>query len=407
MKVIYIHQYFKTPEEGGAIRSYHLARGLVEAGIEVEMITAHNQKHYDIRMVEGIKVHYLPVDYQHEYGAVRRSLSFFYFVIKAKKLLKKINRPDLLYITSTPLTVGLLGLWVKRKMALPYIFEVRDLWPEAPIQVGVIKNKWLQRRLYHLEEKIYRHALRIVALSPGIKNHILSNNPALQVTLISNFSDTQFFTPAKKDISATERMGLKDRFTIAYTGALGRVNALDDFIYLAKEALDQTKDWQFVVMGKGAKEQELKQLAERLELANVCFFPFGDKMQVRKVLEASDMAYISFDQLPVLRTNSPNKFFDALAMGKAILTNQKGWICNLVEDNQLGLFHSIGNHSKTIRKLEKFAENPQLLQQAQERSRKLAVAHFSKEKAIGMLLFTLDPLRFKIDPSDGVCIQTA
>ena len=378
MRVIYIHQYFKTPEEGGAIRSYHLARGLVEAGVEVIMVTAHNKGHYDFRMVGGIKVHYLPVPYDNAYGTIKRSLTFLRFVSKAKKLIRKLPRPDLFYITSTPLTVGLIGLWAKKKFAVPYVFEVRDLWPEAPVQVGVIRNNWVQKTLYHLEEKIYRHALKIVALSPGIKNYILEKNPEANPVVIPNFSDTEFFSPVKKEAGTLAKFGLKETFTIAYTGALGKVNALHDFLYLAKEAQDQLKDWQFVLMGEGAKEQELRLLAQELDLGNIRFFPFGSKVQVRELMSATDMAYISFDRLPVLRTNSPTKFFDALAMGKAILINQKGWVYNLVKENKLGLYHSPGNPRKTIGKLEDFAENPPLLQAAQSKARNLAVSCFPK-----------------------------
>ena len=313
MRVIYIHQYFQTPEEGGAIRSYHLAKGLVDAGIEVEMITAHNKNHYDFRKVDGIKVHYLPVAYQHAFGTIQRIWAFRRFVIKAKQLIKKLPRPDLLYITSTPLTVGLIGLWAKKKLAVPFLFEVRDLWPEAPIQVGVIRKKWLKKALYHLEEKIYHQALQIVALSPGIKNHIVEKKPMAKPVLIPNFSDTVFFSPAKKDISTLNQWGLKERFTLSYTGALGTVNALHNFLFLAKQAQNQLKDWQFLIMGQGAKEGELKQLSQNLKLVNVRFFPFGNKEQVRNLLSITDMAYISLDNLPVLRTNSPSKFCNALA----------------------------------------------------------------------------------------------
>jgi glycosyltransferase involved in cell wall biosynthesis len=407
MRVIYIHQYFRTPEEGGAIRSYHLAKGLVDAGIEVEMITAHNKNHYDFRKVDGIKVHYLPVAYQHAFGTIQRIWAFRRFVIKAKQLIKKLPRPDLLYITSTPLTVGLIGLWAKKKLAVPFLFEVRDLWPEAPIQVGVIQSKWLKKALYHLEEKIYHQALQIVALSPGIKNHIVEKKPMAKPVLIPNFSDTVFFSPAKKDISTLNQWGLKERFTLSYTGALGTVNALHNFLFLAKQAQNQLKDWQFLIMGQGAKEGELKQLSQNLKLVNVRFFPFGNKEQVRNLLSITDMAYISFDNLPVLRTNSPNKFFDALAAGKAIVTNHKGWVTNLVKEHQVGCCHHPEDHKKALQKIAAFADNPALLQSAQKRARALAENHFSKERAVKILLHTLDPVRFKIDPIDGVYTLTA
>ena len=407
MRVIYVHQYFQTPEEGGAIRSYHLATGLVDAGIEVEMITAHGRDYYDFRKVDGIKVHYLPVAYQHTFGTFERIWSFLRFVSQAKKLIRRLPRPDLLYITSTPLTVGSIGLWAKRTLAIPYIFEVRDLWPEAPIQVGVIRNKWVKQALYRWEEKIYRQALQIVALSPGIRNYIIKKMPTAQPVLIPNFSDTTFYSPAKKNDSTLRKWGLADKFTLAYTGALGKVNALDLFLYLAKAAKDQGKDWQFVIMGQGAREKELKQLAKDLQLANVNFFPFGNKERVRELLSLTDMAYISFDNLPVLRTNSPNKFFDALAAGKAIVTNHKGWVTNLVKEHQLGCCHHPEDHKKAVQKIADFADHPSSLQAAQKRARAMAENHFSKERAVQILLNTIDPERFRIDPIDGVCTLTA
>ncbi|HLU90651.1 MAG TPA: glycosyltransferase family 4 protein [Cyclobacteriaceae bacterium] len=393
MKIIYIHQYFLTPAEGGAIRSYHLARGLVDAGLEVEMITAHNHNYYDLRIVDGIKVHYLPVSYDNAYGPARRALAFGRFVIQAKRLVRKLPRPDLFYISSTPLTTGLVGLWAKRKFAVPFIFEVRDLWPEAPIQAGVIRNKIIQKILYRLEKKLYLHALKVVALSPGIRNYIKARCADKEVFLVSNFCDLQFFEPVRKEASMARRWGLGDRFTLTYTGALGRINALHQFLQLANEAKSQSKDWQFVLMGRGAYEERLKRLAREMNLDNVFFFPFGDKGQVRELLSVSDISYISFDHFPVLQTNSPNKFFDALAMGKAILTNHKGWVNDLVREHRLGFYQQPGNPGETVHLLAQFADNPQTLYEAQQRARNLAVQYFSKETAIQKLLFVLDPNR--------------
>ncbi|WP_332911049.1 glycosyltransferase [Algoriphagus boritolerans] len=122
MKVIYIHQYFRTPDQGGAVRSYHLAKGLVNAGIDVEMITAHNFPDYDQRWIDGIRVHYLPVKYDQKYGFLKRIRAFWKFVLKARRLIKKLPRPDLLYITSTPLTTGLIGLWAKKTVGFTLYF---------------------------------------------------------------------------------------------------------------------------------------------------------------------------------------------------------------------------------------------------------------------------------------------
>lgn len=398
MKVIYIHQYFRTPEQGGAVRSYHLAKGLVQQGIEVEMITAHNQPTYDQRWIEGIKVHYLPVPYDQKFGFLQRTWSFLEFVRKSKSLLKKLNRPDLLYITSTPLTTGWIGLWAKKKMALPYIFEVRDLWPEAPIQVGALRNPFLIRYLKGLEQKIYREALSLVALSPGIGAHLTQVCPNQEVALIPNFSDLTRFFPQEKDQALKNSLGLTDGLTIAYTGAIGMVNALDELLELAKMARDRGKNWNFLIMGEGSHRELLEKRAKDLKLDRLRFLPFSSKDQVNQVLNLADFCWISFAHYPVLKTNSPNKFFDALAAGKAILVNHKGWVYDLVKTHQLGLSFLPGKWEKAFAKLEQLESHPEEIRQMGKKSRKLAETYFSKELAISRLTEIIQP---KPDTTQG------
>jgi glycosyltransferase involved in cell wall biosynthesis len=358
---------------------------------------------YDLKIIEGVKVHYLPVAYDNSFGFYKRGFSFLQFAYKAKNLIKKLSRPDVLYITSTPLTTGLIGLWAKRKLAIPFIFEVRDLWPEAPIQVGAIKNKLFQKALYQLEDKIYKQALKIVTLSPGILNYIRDKAGQKEIFLIPNFCDNQFFLPNDEFVSRD----LKQKVVISYIGAMGKVNALEQFVYLAKEAQDQAKDWLFVIMGKGDKEKELKKLSKDLGILNLKFYPFGNKYEVRKMLALTAVSYISFAHFPVLRTNCPNKFFDSLSMGKAILINQKGWVYDLVKDHRLGMYHHSSNHRKTVRQLDDFLSSSSALKTAKTNARELALLHFSKEKAVKKLLFVLDPVKYRLDAIDGVYTLTA
>lgn len=407
MRIIYIHQYFRTPSEGGAVRSYHLAKGMVDAGMEVEMITSGNQKEYDIRWIDGIKVHYLPVSYDQKFGFFKRIKAFFEFSVQAKKLLRKISRPDLLYITSTPLTTGWIGLWAKRKLAIPYIFEVRDLWPQAPVEVGAIKNKFAIQYLRKLEKRIYQNALSLVGLSPGIANHLRQVSPNSEVHLIPNFSDTQVFVPQKKNESLLKKFELESELTIAYTGALGQVNAVDELLELAQLAQQKGKSWQFLIMGKGKEEENLKRIAKKKCLKNLKFIPFGSKSQVNEILSLADFAWISFAHLPVLKTNSPNKFFDALAAGKAILVNHKGWVYQLTKKNGLGLSFLPGRLEESFSNLENLESDPVRLQQMKQNSRKLAEQFFAKEQAVARLLRVIDPKKFPAITEDEVYILTA
>ncbi|PZX49313.1 glycosyltransferase involved in cell wall biosynthesis [Algoriphagus ratkowskyi] len=406
MRIIYIHQYYKTPEEGGAVRSYHLAKGLVDAGHEVEMITGGANNGYDQRWIEGVKVHYLPVHYDQKFGFFKRILSFLSYVRQAKKLIKKLPRPDVLYVTSTPLTTGLLGLWAKKSLAIPYIFEVRDLWPQAPIETGAIRNPLLKRSLFSLEKKIYQHALSLVALSPGIADHLRKVTPIQKIHLIPNFSDLDQFFPMEKRADLLQKYELNNSLTVAYTGALGKVNAVEELLDLAEKAKKCGKDWQFLIMGSGSHEARLREIAAEKLLTQVHFIPFGSKEKVNEVLSLADLAWISFAHLPVLKTNSPNKFFDALAAGKAILVNHKGWVYDLVKTHQLGISCLPTKIDSAFAKLEKLELDPAELAIMGENSRKLAEQYFTKELAISHLSKVIDPSNTAPDSEDEFIILT-
>lgn len=407
MNIIYIHQYFLTPEQGGATRSYHLAKGLVEQGIGVEMISTHNKPFYDLKIIDGIRVHYLPVAYDQNYGFIKRIWAFYKFVLASKKWIKKLPRPDYLYITSTPLTTGLVGLWAKRKFALPYIFEVRDLWPDAPIQVGAIRNPFAKKLLYALEQRIYQQALKIVALSPGIADNIRKKCPQADLHIIPNFADTEIFKKEKKSEPLLEKYGLKNTLTITYSGAIGKVNAVEEILDLARIAKAQDLPFQFVVMGKGSKLPDLLNKAKKLHLENFHHIPFGSKRAVNEVLNQSDIAFISFDHLPVLKTNSPNKFFDAIATGKAIFVNHKGWVHDLVKHFQIGYYYNSKNPNEGIEKLKLLASEPHLLNEMQNNAKSLSEEYFTKEIAVSRLLFVLYPKKFGGRTTDEVYILTA
>jgi len=401
MRIIYIHQYFLTPEEGGATRSYHLAKGMAEHGIDVEMVTAHNKSYYDLKIIDGIKVHYLPISYGQQFSFLRRIWAFYTFVLAAKKWIRKLPRPDYLYITSTPLTTGWIGLWAKKKLALPYIFEVRDLWPDAPIQVGAIHNSLVKKLLYALEKRIYQQALKVIALSPGIASNIRKKCPDCELHIVPNFADTDIFTEEKKSTYLLEKYGLKDQLTLTYAGAIGQVNAVAEMLDIAYIAQEKNLPYQFVVMGKGSRLPDLLDKAKKLGLKNFWHIPFGSKKAVAEVLSLSDIAFISFDHLPVLKTNSPNKFFDAIASGKAILVNHKGWVHDLVKSYELGHYCNHQKPKEGLRHLEILAKEPLRLKQMQQNSKNLSEKFFTKEIAVSKLLSILEPKKFGGKSMDG------
>ena len=378
MRILYIHQYYKTPEEGGAIRSYYIASALVQAGHEVVMITSHNRERYEERDVEGIEVHYLPVQYTSEFSSMERSKAFLRFLRQARTYIDQLVPFDFCYVTSTPLTVGLLGIYVKQRHKVPYIFEVRDLWPEAPIQLGYIRNPAFRTALRKLESKIYAGAKAIVALSPGIAQSIQVTNPSKRIHMVPNMADCDFFRPAPKNASFARIFGLEDSFVISYFGSAGHANHLEYLLHAAQACQLHHLPVKFLIAASGSHLEEIQNMAEITKAENVVFVPYGSKQQVQNWLTITDAMYTSFGPYPVLETNSPNKFFDGLAAGKLSIVNTKGWLKELVEENRCGFYANPDDPEEFVSRLKEFLDNDILLQEYQHNARNLAVKEFSR-----------------------------
>lgn len=379
MKTLYIHQYFKTPDEGGANRSYFMAQALKAKGHKVELLTAHNEKKAVSRTIDGLKVHYLPVRYENQFGFLRRIKAFLEFTVFCKNFIRRRNDFDKIIATSTPLTVGFIAIWAQKRFDIPFIFEVRDLWPEAPIQMGAIKNPLLKIWLEKQELKFYKNAERVIALSPGMRNHIEKKAPNVKVELIPNVADCDFFERVEeKDEDLVLQYGVKNKFVVSYFGAVGPVNDLMSLIKCAE--LSMHLPIRFLIMGEGSSLKEIKDYVAKNQLKNIFFIPYGTKEEVKDVMNVTDACYVSFLHKPVLRTNSPNKFFDAIASGKLIITNIQGWIRGLVEKRHIGFFADSDFPAEFGEKIKPFIESPELLKKYQKASRETAELFFSRKE---------------------------
>lgn len=318
MRVVMLHQYFKTPQEGGGIRSWYLCHALKQAGHDVEVITAWNGPDRKIVCSEGFPVHYLPVYYANNLGIARRVWAFLLFAMAASKKLTTLPRPDYVYAISTPITIGWLARRFCRKAAVPYIFEVGDLWPDVPVQMGYVNNRALVHLLKKLELSIYAEAKNIVAMSPAMMDYFKKLGQLPKTICVTNFSDLSFFSGHTQP---------DEVFTVAYTGSLGKANCLTYLIDLAQEAQNRgLTNFRCVIMGEGAERALLENKVKEKGLQNVRFLAHGSKEKAIALLQESSMAYLSFAQYDKLWTGSPNKYFDALALGKPVLSNFGGWI---------------------------------------------------------------------------------
>ncbi|HYG04542.1 MAG TPA: glycosyltransferase family 4 protein [Chryseosolibacter sp.] len=335
MKVVILHQHFNTPEKGGPLRSYYLAKAITDAGIDVTVVTAHNHSSALTEHFEGIEVHYLPVKYENRFGFYARVSSFFRFMVLAARTVAKIRQVNLVYAISVPLTVGLAARRIKSRQGIPYIFEVGDLWPDAPIDLGIIKNQILISLFKSLERRIYKDANCIVALSESIAEVVGQRITNKQIHIIPNMSDTAYYGEIP---DGKTQLRFNDEFVITYAGAIGYANGLDFLLKCANVMQRHRMAVRFLICGEGAMLGTLQITARHLSLNNVTFIPFSGREEVRQILHLSDACFICYRPEAILETGSPNKYFDALAAGKPVIINFGGWIKKEIEENNCGVY---------------------------------------------------------------------
>jgi glycosyltransferase involved in cell wall biosynthesis len=379
VKVLLLHQHFNTPISGGALRSYYLAKALVDHNVQVTVITGYTGSEYKKESLEGIEIHYLPVAYDNRFGFWKRSLSFIKYNLHAVRLAAKQRDSTVCYAISVPLTIGLAAYWIQLRHGIKFIFEVGDLWPEAPIQMGFVKNYFFKKLLFSLEKFLYEKADAIVALSPMIKRSIEAKVPTKRVHLIPNMADTDFYKPEAKDPVLQEKYAVKGKFVVSYIGAIGLANGLDFFIECARACEQSGLPIQFLLCGDGALLESLQRIVKQHQLKNFSFVSFQNREGVKEIMNVTDATFICYKPVPVLETGSPNKYFDGLAAGKLIVVNFGGWIKEEVEKHNCGIYINPNRPTEFIKKISPFLNDAQHLSQSQQASRLLAEKNYSRK----------------------------
>ena len=330
----------------GGTRSYEMARRLVQFGHEVHIITTwrgdcrKGSSWFDSQE-SGITVHWLPVPYSNRMGFLARLKAFFMFALMARSKSVEIGG-DIVLATSTPLTIAIPGVYASRSLKVPLVFEVRDLWPSVPIALGALKNPISKKLAKNLEIWAYRNSDAIIALSPGMKEGIVSKGfSASRIAVIPNGSDNQDFSYDKvaSDSFRQSREWLRDRPLLVYAGTFGTVNGVGYLVELAARVLNIAPSIRFLLVGDGKERESVIALAEKLGVLgkNVFFEPQISKREVPALLAAATFSSSVVIDLPELRDNSANKVFDGFAAGKPVFINHGGWLHDLILKHQCGL----------------------------------------------------------------------
>lgn len=369
MKVLYFHQHFKT--NSGGTRSYEFSKYLVNKGHNVTMVTGNK---VDNKIVDGIQVISTKTKYKQQFSFFRRILSFIHFMIKSAFIGLKQKSPDIIFATSTPLTIGFPALVVSKLKKKKFVFEVRDVWPDVPIELGVINSTILKKILYFFEKLIYNNASHIIVLSDGMRNNLLRKGiPSEKITVITNLSMNDHYD----SIKSKERTKYKDKLVCIHPGTMGVVNGLDFILDVAEQYPDE--DIVYLLIGEGNQKQKLIDRINKNKIKNVIIEDAVPKNDVIKKVKESDIGIMTVADYSILQDNSANKFFDYLAAGIPVLINYGGWQKEVLELNNAGKGFDYNETEEFYNCLINFKNNKQLLSEYGNNAKSLALTKYDSQ----------------------------
>ncbi|AZC52213.1 MULTISPECIES: glycosyltransferase family 4 protein [Pseudomonas] len=391
MKILYFHQHFSTPKGAVGIRSYEMARRLIARGHQVSMVCgSYGGGQTGLEgpfvggkrkgTVDGIEIIEFDLAYSNSDGLFTRTLSFLKFAFRSIGL-ALTERYDLVFATTTPLTAGIPGIFARWLRNKPFVFEVRDLWPELPKAMGVIRNPLILSAMSLLEWASYRSAHRVIGLSPGIVDGIAHRGVARdRITMIPNGCDLDIFNaPAEPWRPAGVE---KDQLMAVFAGTHGVANKLDSVLDAAKELkLRQRDDIRLVLIGQGKLKPALQQRAAREGLDNVIFHDPVNKAKLSGLMASADLGLQLLANVPAFYYGtSPNKFFDYIASALPVLNNYPGWLAEMITKEDCGFVVPPESPSLFADALIQAADAREELKAKGLRGRELAVREFDRRK---------------------------
>ncbi len=403
MHILFIHQAFAALDEAGGTRHHELARHLVERGHCVTIIASPvsyltgKPRQGQMRWMEQHQPEPgITILRTYTYTALHRSFvhrvfSFLSFMLSSFLVGLQVKNVDLVWGTSPPIFQGVTAWLLARLKRIPFLFEVRDLWPAFAIAVGVLRNRLLIRASLWLERFLYRHADRVMVNSPGFVQHVTGRGASC-VELIPNGAEPEMFNPQADGRNFRAANRLDGKFVITYAGAHGLSNDLG-ILLQAANLLRDTPQICLVLVGDGKEKANLQSEAARMNLNNVCFLPPVPKEQMGEVLAAADACVAILKPVEMYKTTYPNKVFDYMAAGRPVILAIDGVIRQVVEASACGLFVPPGDPAALAPAARQLAADPARSQRMGLAGRRYVEANFNRRASAEKLAGLLEEMR--------------
>jgi glycosyltransferase involved in cell wall biosynthesis len=398
MHILLIHQAFLGEEEAGGTRHYELGRYLAARGHKLSVIASQisyltGKKITGIHSSEGIDVYRAYTYSALHKSYLQRAISFISFMISSFWSGLRIRNLDLVWGTSPPLFQAFPAYLLAKLKGVPFVFEIRDLWPAFPVDLGVLRNKpiiWLAEQI---ELYFYQKADHLVINSPGFKSHLVGKGiPLEKISTIPNGVDLNDFPLESDGSDFRAQYQLGSGLVILYAGAHGLANDLE-IVLKAAELMKNQSQVSFVFVGDGKQKADLVRLAESKDLVNIKFIPAQPKVNMPDVLAAADICLAVLRDIPTFKTTYPNKVFDYMAAGKPTLLMIDGVIRKVIEDSEGGLFVKPGDPAALVDAVKLLAGDPVRREQMGRNARRYVEKHFQRsDQALELERLILDLL---------------
>jgi len=428
MHILLIHQAFAALDEPGGTRHHEIARYLGESGHRVTVIASpvsyltgdsplpppppspfakHPCGAPRTKRGRGVPLSErkgaggggeVVIQRAYTYSALHRSFvhrvfSFFSFMASSFMIGLRVRDVDLVWGTSPPIFQGVTAWLLARIKGVPFLFEVRDLWPAFAIAVGVLRNPILIRASQWLERFLYRRADRIVVNSPGFIEPV-QDRGGRHVALVPNGADPGMFDPTADGAEFRAAHGLEGKFIALYAGAHGMSNDLDVLLDAAYQLRELT-DIAIVLLGDGKEKPALMERALRMGLANVHFIPSVPKMEMGKALAAADACIAILKPIEMYKTVYPNKVFDYMAAGRPVILAIDGVIREVVESAEAGSFVPPGDADSLAAAIRAMAKTPREGKRLGRNGRRGVKGHFDRRELSGQMARIMESLVFQ------------
>ncbi|HWE28695.1 MAG TPA: glycosyltransferase family 4 protein, partial [Polyangia bacterium] len=372
-------------------RVYELSREWARLGHDVTVLTgfpnhptgivpeAYRGQWLRRETVDGIHVVRTPIYVAANKGLFRRSANYFSFSLSASVVGPwLIERPDVVIATSPQILVGIAGAWLSTVKGVPFVFDVRDLWPRSIVEVGAMRAESpIVKALELLERSLYRRAHHIVVVTHSFVDEIAAHGiPRERISVVTNGVDLDLFRP-RPSAAARRALGLPmNGVLVSYIGTHGLAHGLDTALDAA--ALLAGEPIHFLFVGEGAEKAALQKRANERGLTNVIFWNQRPRTEIAEILAASDVCLVLLRNLPLFRTVLPSKLFEIMGAGRPILSTVDGEARTVLEDAGAGVFVPPEDPQQLAQAIRQLAADPERRSQLGAAGLRHVEAHYSR-----------------------------